>query len=500
MLVEMKNIVMEFGPTRAVDNVSITIQPGTVLGLLGENGAGKSTLMNVLAGSYQPTAGEILLDGKKVVMHNAKVANRHGIRFIHQELNLCGDLKVFENMYLGDEISRFGLLKKDEMKAQCAKVLERMRVDIDLEAEVGQLNAAEMQLVEIAKALLFQSELIIMDEPSTALSTHEIENLFTIMRQLREEGVSFIYISHKMPELFEICDRYYVLRDGQLVAEGKFAEIDEDGITELMIGRQLRDEDFSHHVCRATEEVCLQVEGLTSAGFADISFTLPPGGDPGGHRPAGLRPGRAGRRPVRRGPFQGRMTLNGQETRGGQSIRAFMKKGVAMVPRMRKERGIHNDLSIYDNLSMAFLNTKFKGGLISGREERARYVRQQKAMSIKAGDPRNPITSLSGGNQQKVILGKWLETDADVLLFDNPTQGIDVGTKFEIYRLILELAKSGKAIIVFSSEFPEIYKVADSCVVLHKGRANAVMGRDEMTEKGVMYYSTGANLEGMKDA
>ncbi len=305
MLVEMKNIVMEFGPTRAVDNVSITIQPGTVLGLLGENGAGKSTLMNVLAGSYQPTAGEILLDGKKVVMHNAKVANRHGIRFIHQELNLCGDLKVFENMYLGDEISRFGLLKKDEMKAQCAKVLERMRVDIDLEAEAGQLNAAEMQLVEIAKALLFQSELIIMDEPSTALSTHEIENLFTIMRQLREEGVSFIYISHKMPELFEICDRYYVLRDGQLVAEGKFAEIDEDGITELMIGRQLRDEDFSHHVCRATEEVCLQVEGLTSAGFADISFTLPPGGDPGGHRPAGLRPGRAGRRPVRRGPLPG---------------------------------------------------------------------------------------------------------------------------------------------------------------------------------------------------
>jgi len=500
MLVEMKNIVMEFGPTRAVDNVSITIQPGTVLGLLGENGAGKSTLMNVLAGSYQPTAGEILLDGKKVVMHNAKVANRHGIRFIHQELNLCGDLKVFENMYLGDEISRFGLLKKDEMKAQCAKVLERMRVDIDLEAEVGQLNAAEMQLVEIAKALLFQSELIIMDEPSTALSTHEIENLFTIMRQLREEGVSFIYISHKMPELFEICDRYYVLRDGQLVAEGKFAEIDEDGITELMIGRQPRDEDFSHHVCRATEEVCLQVEGLTSAGFADISFTLPPGGDPGGHRPAGLRPGRTGRRPVRRGPFQGRMTLNGQETRGGQSIRAFMKKGVAMVPRMRKERGIHNDLSIYDNLSMAFLNTKFKGGLISGREERARYARQQKAMSIKAGDPRNPITSLSGGNQQKVILGKWLETDADVLLFDNPTQGIDVGTKFEIYRLILELAKSGKAIIVFSSEFPEIYKVADSCVVLCKGRVNAVMGRDEMTEKGVMYYSTGANLEGMKDA
>lgn len=500
MLVEMKNIVMEFGPTRAVDNVSITIQPGTVLGLLGENGAGKSTLMNVLAGSYQPTAGEIFLDGKKVVMHNAKVANQHGIRFIHQELNLCSDLKVFENMYLGDEMSRFGLLKKDEMKGRCAKVLERMKVNIDLEAEVGRLNAAEMQLVEIAKALLFQSELIIMDEPSTALSTHEIENLFAIMRQLREEGVSFIYISHKMPELFEICDSYYVLRDGKLVAEGRFAEIDEDGITELMIGRQLRDEDFSNHVCRGTDEVCLQAEGLTGTGFTDISFTL--------HRGeilavTGLQgSGRDELADALFGvvPFQGKLTLNGQGMRSGQAIRAFMKKGVAMVPRMRKERGIHNDLSILDNMSMAFLNTKFKGGLIRGKEERERYARQQRAMSIKAGDPRNPITSLSGGNQQKVIFGKWLETDADVLLFDNPTQGIDVGTKFEIYRLILELAKNGKAIIVFSSEFPEIYKVADSCMVLYKGRVNAVMGRDEMTEKGVMYYSTGANLEGIKDA
>ena len=204
MLVEMKDIVMEFGPTKAVDHVSIQVKPGTILGLLGENGAGKSTLMNVLAGTYLPVSGDILIDGKKVVMSNAKVANRNGIRFIHQELNLCEDLKVFENMYLGEETSRFGLLRKEEMKKNCQQVLDRLKVRINLESLVEELSAAQKQLVEIAKALLFRSELIIMDEPTTALSNNEIDNLFEIMEQLKAEGVRFIYISHKMPELFRI--------------------------------------------------------------------------------------------------------------------------------------------------------------------------------------------------------------------------------------------------------------------------------------------------------
>ena len=498
MLVEMKNIVMEFGPVRAVDDVSIAIQPGAILGLLGENGAGKSTLMNILAGTYQPVSGEIYIDGQQVVMHSAKVANQHGIRFIHQELNLCSDLRVFENMYLGDELTRGGLLRKAEMKEKCRQVFQRMKLDLDPDTEVRDLNAAQMQLVEIAKALLFRSELIIMDEPSTALSTGEIETLFEIMRDLQGQGVSFIYISHKMPELFTICSDYYVLRDGQLVAEGRFGDIDEGGITELMLGRQLKDEDFAHHVCRAGEEIPLEVEQLCGEGFSDVSFRL--------HRGeilavTGLQG--SGRETLADAlfgviPYTGVMRHHGQALQGRKSIRYYMKHGVAMVPRMRKERGIHNDLSILDNLSMGFLNTKFRGLFISGKAERARYARQQQALSIKAGSPSNPITSLSGGNQQKVILGKWLETDADVLLFDNPTQGIDVGTKFEIYRLILELAKAGKAILVFSSEFPEIYKVADACLVLYKGRVNAVLDREALTEKNVMYYSTGANQEAAK--
>lgn len=500
MLVEMKNIVMEFGPTRAVNDVSITVKPGTILGLLGENGAGKSTLMNVLAGTYLPTRGEIFIDGKKVVMTNARVANQHGIRFIHQELNLCNDLKVFENMYLGDEVSHFGLLQKEQMKRRCAEVLARMKVDINLDSLVCDLNAAQKQLVEIAKALLFKSELIIMDEPSTALSTHEIENLFDIMRSLKQEGVSFIYISHKMPELFEICDSYYVLRDGCLVAEGKFEDIDENGITELMVGRQLHDAEFENHVNHIQPQVALEAQHFSGEGFEDINFTLHKGevlaitGLQGSGRDE-LADALFGVIPAK-----GRLSFGGQTLESSRSIRFHMKHGVALVPRMRKERGIHDDLSILDNMSMAFLNTKWKKLLISGKAERARFERQQKALQIKAGSPSNPITSLSGGNQQKVILGKWLETDAEVLLFDNPTQGIDVGTKFEIYHLILNLAKQGKAIIVFSSEFPEIYKVADSCMVLYKGKVNAVMSRDEMTEKNVMYYSTGANVEGAKNA
>ena len=282
--------------------------------------------------------------------------------------------------------------------------------------------------------------------------------------------------------------------------EGKFADIDEDGITELMIGRALNDEDFSNHVCCAQEEVGIAVKDFSGAGFSGVNFTVHKGevlaitGLQGSGRDE-LADALFGILPA-----EGSITYHGRTHTANKSIRYHMEHGMALVPRMRKERGIHNALSIYDNLSMAFLNTKWKKLLISQKAEKARYARQQKALQIKAGSPRDPITSLSGGNQQKVIFGKWLESDAEVFLFDNPTQGIDVGTKFEIYHLILNLAKEGKAVIVFSSEFPEIYKVADSCMVLYKGEVNAVMSREEMTEKDVMFYSTGANLEGAKNA
>ena len=490
----MEQIVVDFGPVRAVDHVDITVHSGEIVGLLGENGAGKSTLMNVLAGTFAPTEGTIYLDDQPVRMTGALQAMKYGIRFIHQELNLCNDLTVFENMYLAQEIRKNGvLLNKKEMARRCAEVFKRMNIDIDPWTKVEDLQIAEKQLVEIARSLLFECNLIIMDEPTTALSNREIEDLFGIMRALKAEGVGFIYISHKMPEIFEICDSYYVLRDGKRVGDGRIAETTEKAITELMIGRSLADDEFKNKPSYAGPEVVLKVDNLSGPSFENISFEL--------HRGeilafTGLQS--SGRDQLADALFgvevcEGGLELGGKPLTG--RIPARMKSGLAMVPRNRKERGIHNDLSILDNNSMGFFNTRMRSLLISNAEERKRYQRQKEALKIKADNPKDVITSLSGGNQQKVILGRWLETGADVLIFDNPTQGIDVGTKFEIYHLLIGLAQQGKAILIFSSEFPEIMKVADRCFIMYQGRLNRIMERSEMNEEDMMYYSTGANFE-----
>lgn len=494
----MEQIVVDFGPVRAVDHVDISVRSGEIVGLLGENGAGKSSLMNVLAGTFPPTAGRILLDEKPVRIGNALQAMRHGIRFIHQELNLCNDLRVFENMYLAQEILGPGrLLNKKEMIDRTAEVFHRMHIDIDPRAVVSDLQIAEKQLVEIVRALLFKCDLIIMDEPTSALNTREVSNLFSIMRQLRGEGVGFIYISHKMPEIFEICDRYYVLRDGLLVGQGAIADTDEKGITELMIGRSLAHDDFKTKKSYITQTVAMKAESISGENFSDISFSLRKGEILAF---TGLQS--SGRDQLADAlfgviPHTGEVQMSGKPLHGG--IHSRMMKGLAMVPRNRKERGIHNDLSILDNISMGFFNTRMKSLLINRKFEKKRYERQKTALAIKADNPRNLITSLSGGNQQKIILGRWLETGSDVLIFDNPTQGIDVGTKFEIYHLLIRLAEQGKALLIFSSEFPEIIKVADRCIVMYKGRINREMLRGEMTEEDLMYYSTGSNLEMEED-
>ena len=502
MFLEMKKIVMDFGPVRAVDHADLAVKPGEIVGLLGENGAGKSTLMNVLAGVYQPLSGQIMVNGKKVIMKNVRVSEKAGIRFIHQELNLCRDLCVYENMFLGNEINQNALfIDKKQMIEKCIDIFKRMNIDIDPEKRVEVLPAAEKQLVEIGKVLLFRSELIIMDEPSTALGTPDIENLFRIMRQLKEEGVSFIYISHKMPELFEICDTYYIMRDGKSVSHGRFSEINEEQVTEMMIGHDLQKERFDDHRCYAKDEVILSAQHISSGVLRDISFDLHKGEI---LAVTGLQGcGRDTLADLLFGveSFDGTLKIKDRlrpNHTGEETIQRAMQRGIAMVPRSRAERGIHNDLSVQDNLYMGYLNTRFRGLFIRAKDEKERFERQKKQLGIKVSSRHDLITSLSGGNQQKVILGKWLETEADVLLLDNPTQGIDVGTKFEIYHLILELARAGKAIIVFSAEYPEIEKVADSVIVLYKGSCNKVLTRGELTEKNVMFYSTGANLEGEK--
>lgn len=498
MKLEMQNISKQFGPVAALQDVSFSIGPGQIHGLLGENGAGKTTLMNILSGSFAPTSGKIMVDGKEVTGMTPQKSVEMKIRFIHQELNLCNDLRVYENMYLREEIAgKAGFIDKKKEIKRAQEVLDGMNVRIDAMALVSDIETAKKQLVEIAKALLFESELIIMDEPTTALNNQEIENLFTIMRGLQAQGVSFIYISHKMPEIFSICDRYTVLRDGRFIETGLIKDIDEHKATELLIGKTFVNANLKdqQNPCLG-EEVLLSAKGLCGETFEDISFDL--------HRGeviaiTGLQG--AGSGELATALFGAtRVTGGTLETKTGKlntrSIIDVMRHRVAMIPCNRKERGILPDLSIRDNNSMAYFTLLHKSPIINNKEEIDRFLKNRQKMEIKVGSEKDPITSLSGGNQQKVIVGRWLETDADVLIMDNPTQGIDVGAKYAIYKLILELASQGKGIIVVSTEFPEIYQIADRCIVMYKGRISGSLYRQDLDETRMMALSTGTISSG----
>ena len=490
----MKNIHKSFGAVHAVRDVSFSVGEAEIHGLLGENGAGKSTLMNILGGILRQDSGQIYIDGEEHSHLTPVKASRLGIRFIHQELNLVNDLKVYENLFLNNEIVKSGIhLNRKEMIKRSQEVFERMNLDIDPTAFVRELDTSRKQLVEIARALLFECRLIIMDEPTTALTNEEIDNLFTIMRGLRSDGISCIYISHKMPELFEICDKFTVMRDGAYIASGNFADINEQQATEMLVGRNIDDDVFDKTDC-VQDEVVFEAEDLSCEGyFNNISFQLKKGeiiaftglfGDGRGELSECLFGARKA--------TAGTIRLKGSEL-NTKSIASVIKSGVSMVPRNRKERSIIKDMNIRDNISMAWFTSHHKGIHISPKKEYLRYEDNRKATNIKAAGPDHLITSLSGGNQQKVIFSRWFGLDSDVYILDNPTQGIDVGAKFEIYQLITKLVDQGKSVIVFSSEFPEIHKIADRCIVMYKGEINKEFTRKELDEVEVMYYATGSN-------
>ncbi len=497
MILEMRGITKFFGPVKALDDVNFSVGEAEIHGLLGENGAGKSTLMNILGGALQPSAGEIYIDGQLIEEMTIHNSNDLGIRFIHQELNLVNDLTVYENLFLGQEINnRVGFLNRNEMIRRSKQVLERIKLDIDPKEMLSNLEPSRKQLVEIAKALLFEGKLIIMDEPTTALTNREIDVLFQIMRSLKAQGLSIIFISHKMPELFAICDKFTVLRDGKFIELGFFKDINEQVATNLLVGRSIVDSQLVKEDMRG--EPIFLVNNLTSKGhFYDISFELHKGevlaitglhGDGRGELSEAL----FGARHV----DSGTVVLNGKKLNLG-NIADVMRAGVGMVPRNRKERSIIKDLNILNNISIAYFIGKHKRFFVNRKEELDQFERAQKVTNIRVGSPEDYITSLSGGNQQKVIVSRWLELDSEIYILDNPTQGIDVGAKFEIYKLINELARNGKSLIIFSQEFPEIYKIADRCLVMYEGHINAELDRDQLTEVNVMYYATGSNKEGV---
>lgn len=498
-ILEMKGIEKAFFGVTVLNKVDFCVRKGEVHALLGENGAGKSTLMNILAGVYTRDGGEVVFDGKPLVNTTVEKSESAGIAFVHQEINVFNDLKVYENIFMRKEIAKLGFINKRAMIKKARELFERLGVDINPTALVSTFDTAKKQLLEIAKALFVNAKLIILDEPTTALSNEQIEHLFSIVNHLKnDEGVSFIFISHKMNEIFTIADRYTVLRNGEMVGVGNIADTDPESVTKLMVGSSYNAADV--YSTRELGDEILRVENLTGKGFHDVNLSVRKGEIVGmtGLKGAGVSETMQaifGAEPA----FSGKIFLEGKQIHIN-SIRRAMKNKVAMVAANRKENSVLPDMTLLENGYIAEHTISMKKPIIIKKREVKRYNMRKEQLSIKANSHNDLITSLSGGNQQKVILARWLNTEADILLLDNPTQGIDVGAKTEIYRLILKLAEEGKTILVNTLEIPEIQKVADRCVVFYNGTIKKILPRQEINEQTVMLHATNAIQEEAQDA
>lgn len=495
-VLQMKGIHKSFNGVPVLKGVDLSVKQGEIHALLGENGAGKSTLMNILGGILQPDSGEIVMDGQPVAMTDPRVSRQAGISFIHQELNVVADLAIYENLFLGAEwTDRFGFLRVEEMCRRTEELLGKLGVSLHPKSLVRDLEPSFKQIVEIAKSLLADAKLIIMDEPTTSLTAYEIDKLMDTMRSLRENGVSIIYISHKLKEVLRVCDRYTVLRDGHLAGTGRVSETDEAKLTRLMVGKSVENETYRRQ--HKTGEPCLEVRNLSGGKwFRRVHFSLKRGEILGFTGLAG--DGRTELAEAIFGcrPYTGDILVDGRVKKLRHPVQA-LAAGIGLVPKNRKENAIIKDMSILQNMSLTALSHFRRHGLIDGSKEIAAFERYREMLSIKAADPTLPIVSLSGGNQQKVVLAKWLEADPQILIFDNPTQGIDVGAKSEIYQIISGLADRGKSIIILSSELPEILRLCDRVIVMSQGEVAAVLPRQQADEETIMLYATGVKKEEM---
>lgn len=489
-ILEMNHVSKAFGGSQALSDIHLSVETGEIHALLGENGAGKSTLMNILTGVIPADAGTITFDGKDYPTPTIQQMEAAGIAFVHQELNVINDLTVADNIFLCRKLTnRVGLLRQGEQVARTRQLFEDLGVDIDPTAMVSELKTSEKQLLEICRALYVDSKLLILDEPTTALSNNEIDHLFGILRKLKAQGKSFIFISHKMPEIFAIADRYTVLRNGEYISSGYIKDTNPHEVTSAMVGSQYVDEDV--YVPRPLGDAILELKGYTGQGFTGIDLEVKKGEIVAFTGLAGCGASELMQTMFGALPAEGgTMRVNGKNMDG--SIVRFMKNGVAMLPANRKENSVVPDMSIMENFYLAEHELSGKQPFIRGKEENRRYATQKESLRIKAGDSADSILSLSGGNQQKVFLARWLNIGADVLLFDNPTQGVDVGAKEEIYRLILSFAEAGKTVIINTLEIPEIQKVADRCVVFYEGHIVKTFRHEEVNERDVMLYSTNA--------
>ncbi len=500
-ILEMRGITKRFPGVLALSNVDFDVRPGEVHALVGENGAGKSTLMKILAGVYTRDAGEVIFHGQPVDFTNPRQAQVAGIATIYQELNQVPYLSVTENIFLGTEITRGIALSWADMHARARELLMKLHLDIDPRTPINKLGVGQQQMVEVAKALHQQASLIIMDEPTSSLSIREINDLFAIVKELRGHGVSVIYISHHLEETFELADRTTVLRDGRKVATLPAIELDVDKLIRLMVGRDLS-EKFPKETVERGKEV-LRVEGLNQGTrLRDINFSAYAGEVLG---VAGLVG--AGRTETVRAIFgadpidAGRIYVDGKPVHIG-SPQDAVNNGIGLLTEDRKGQGLCLQLSVRENISLSALNRLTNGLMTNRRRETELAQKFITSMAIKASSQEQLAINLSGGTQQKVVLSKWLATGPKVLIFDEPTRGIDVGAKVEIYRLINELARQGVAIIMISSELPEILGMSDRIMVMAGGRVRGFLDRGEATQEKIMELATVTDrpAEGMAKA
>jgi len=490
----MKNISKRFPGVLALDSVDLDLYEGEVLGLVGENGAGKSTLIRILGGIYPADQGEIILDGVPVSIETVQDALRRGISIIHQELNLAGNLDVASNIFLGREPSAlaFRVIRRSRLYNEAARLAATVGVARPLTTPVDELATGEQQLVEIAKALSMSARILVLDEPTSSLSLAETERLFSVIADLKAQGVSMIYISHRLAEVQRICDRVIVLRDGKRVGDLMRSEATRDAMVRLMVGRDIS-RFFPETGDRRATEPALSVESLTRRGStATYSFTVRSGEILG---LAGLVG--AGRTELVRcifgidPPTSGRIRVNGREARIGRPADAI-RSGIGLVPEDRKQLGLLLEMAVKENISLPGISA-YRPLLLDRRREQQVAREQVRALSVKTPSLEQEVQYLSGGNQQKVALAKWLALSPKVLILDEPTRGIDVGSKSEIYRLIRDLANAGVAVIMISSEMEEIIGLADRVLVMHEGRITGELDRAEATEEKIMDLATGGS-------
>lgn len=491
MEIRMTGIKKSFGTNSVLRGVDFDIQPGEVHALMGENGAGKSTLMNILTGLHKADAGEIMVDGKKQHFTNPKEAEEYGISFIHQEMNTWPDMTVLENLFIGKEpTNKFGLIQTKKMKEQANKTFQDLGITIDLDTEVRELSVGQQQMIEIAKSLMTHAQVIIMDEPTAALTEREIDTLFKLIQTLTEKGVSIVYISHRMEEIFKISDRITVMRDGISIDTSLTKETTNDEVVRKMVGREL--EDYYPQKTATIKEDVFEVKGLTQKGrFENISFSVKSGEIVGFSGLMG-----AGRTEIMRAIFgidsfdSGEIVLEGKPLTIKAPSDAIVN-GIGFLTENRKEEGLVLDYSLRDNISLPSIDGFKKYGIIDTKAESSFALMLMERLKVKAVSEMDAASSLSGGNQQKVVLAKWIGIGSKVLILDEPTRGVDVGAKREIYQLMNELADRGVAIIMVSSDLPEILGVSDRVVVVHEGKIAGELSKAAATEEKIMQLATG---------